>query len=66
MNNRYLYRAIGTPEECRVAVEKQKAKKPIFTEDKKFAICPSCNGEGLFDNQKYCDNCGQKILWEVE
>ena len=24
------YRAIGTPEECRAAVEKQKAKKPIY------------------------------------
>ena len=24
------YRSIGTPEECRAAVEKQKAKKPII------------------------------------
>ena len=30
MNNRYLYRAIGTPEECRAAMEKQKTKKPII------------------------------------
>lgn len=31
------YRAIGTPEECRAAMEKQKAKKP--------------NQQGVFDNK---------------
>lgn len=32
--------AIGTPEECREAMEKQKAKKPI---DKcMFSECPNC------------------------
>ena len=43
------------------ALEKQIPKKPDFTEDKEFALCPCCNGKGLFDKQKYCDNCGQKI-----
>lgn len=42
------------------AREKQMSKKPDFTEDKIFALCPCC-GEGLIDKQKYCDNCGQKI-----
>lgn len=42
------------------AREKQMLKKPDFTEDKIFALCPCC-GEGLIDKQKYCDNCGQKI-----
>lgn len=60
------YRKIGTFEECRTAREKQIPKKPDFTEDKEFALCPCCNGKGLFDKQKYCDNCGQKIDWSEE
>lgn len=48
------------------ALEKQIAKKPDFTEDKEFALCPCCNGKGLFDKQKYCDNCGQKLDWSDE
>ena len=60
------YRKTGTLEECRTAREKQIAKKPDFTEDKEFALCPCCNGKGLFDKQKYCDNCGQKIVWSEE
>jgi hypothetical protein len=43
------------------ALEKQVSKKPDFTEDKEFALCPCCNGKGLLNKQKYCNNCGQKI-----
>lgn len=57
------YEAIGTSEECRTAREKQIPKKPDFTEDKIFVLCPCCNGKGLLDKQKYCDNCGQKLDW---
>ena len=60
------YRKIGTLEECRTAREKQAPKKPDFTEDKEFALCPCCNGKGLSNNQKYCDDCGQKIDWSDE
>ena len=60
------YRKIGTLEECRTAREKQIPMKPDFTEDKEFALCPCCNGKGLLDKQKYCDNCGQKIDWSDE
>lgn len=60
------YRKIGTLEECRTAREKQIPKKPDFTEDKTFALCPCCNGKGLLDKQKYCPNCGQKIDWSGE
>lgn len=45
------------------ALEKQVSKKPDFTEDKEFALCPCCNGKGLLNKQKYCDNCGQKLDW---
>lgn len=48
------------------ALEKQIPKKPDFTEDKEFALCPCCNGKGLLDRQKYCDNCGQKLDWSEE
>lgn len=48
------------------AIEKQIPKKPDFTEDKEFALCPCCNGNGLADKQKYCDNCGQKLDWSNE
>lgn len=60
------YRKIGTLEECRTAREKQTPKKPDFTEDKEFALCPCCNGKGLSDKQKYCDNCGCKLDWSDE
>ena len=40
------------------ALEKQVSKKPDY---KEFALCPCCNGKGLLNKQKYCDNCGQKI-----
>lgn len=60
------YHAIGTPEECRTAREKQIPKKPDFTEEKEFALCPCCNGNGLADKQEYCDNCGQKLDWSGE
>lgn len=48
------------------ARKKQIARKPDFTEDKEFALCPCCNGKGLFNKQKYCDNCGQKLDWSDE
>ena len=65
------YRAIGTPEECRAAVEKQKAKKPpvvnrpsIFV---KVPVCPNCSTsehyQPLYGKTKYCSNCGQKLDW---
>lgn len=60
------YREIGTLEECRTAREKQIPMKPDFTEDKTFTLCPCCNGKGLLDKQKYCDNCGQKLDWSEE
>lgn len=59
----------NTGEHCKAidiaiqALEKRIPKKPDFTEDKEFALCPCCNGKGLLDKQKYCDNCGQKLDW---
>ena len=70
------YMAIGTPEECRTAVEKQKAKTPDFEADGSYGdydepvydtwICPGCgeNYEVEYDKYEYCPHCGQKISWE--
>ena len=63
------YRKIGTVEECREAVEKQKPKKPkeLDTEYEYF-ICGNCGGAIActddFKSHKYCLNCGQAIQWD--
>ena len=68
------YREIGTVEECREAVEKQKAKKCDVTKDN-FRIyykCPTCNhclrveynhGSWMGKKSKNCSKCGQAIQW---
>ena len=63
------YREIGTLEECREAVEKQKLKKPV--KDKyNHNCCPNCgwivSGEGGYGEEfcPHCENCGQAIRWE--
>lgn len=67
------YWEIGTVEECREAVEKQKAKKPNLEGDG-YAdghmvydtwICPCCgiSYEVDYDDYKYCPDCGQRIDW---
>ena len=50
------YRTIGTPEECRSAVEKQTAISREIIEGKYF--CPKCHN--LAPYPMYC-GCGQKL-----
>ena len=67
------YRKIGSVEECREAVEKQKPKY-IKIEAYCPAYCPTCRfelseslGDGYykyFENLSRCPNCGQAIQWE--
>ena len=61
------YRAIGTPEECRASVEKQKAKKPIHNDK---CTCPSCGTHNevikkrrntVYSDIVYCWHCGQAV-----
>lgn len=70
------YEAIGTVEECRAAVEKQKPKKPDYEGDG-YAdgymvydvwICPCCGKhyEVDYDDYKCCPECGQAIDWSEE
>lgn len=65
------YRSIGTVEECRAAVEKQSAKKPLSRTHCKdgnhplsqdIGRCPSCNGI-VAEDMLWCDDCGQKLDW---
>lgn len=70
------YRAIGTLEECRAAVEKQTARRPDYEGDGYSDghlvydtwICPCCGKhyEVDYDNYNYCPDCGQKLDWSDE
>ena len=58
------YKEIGTVEECREAVEKQKAKKPHRNYKKFSGLWCKCGwylGQKQCLDIKYCPNCGQKI-----
>ena len=69
------YRKIGTVEECRKAVEKQKPKKPKLNYKPRFLgkatyTCPKCGNCCLEEfanerqNNNYCWDCGQAIRWD--
>jgi hypothetical protein len=75
------YREIGTPEECRKAVDKQTAKKPYLQPVQKNECredecweCPSCDSFLGYEvdcrddhyRENYCPCCGQKLDWEDE
>lgn len=67
------YKAIGTVEECREAMEKQKPKK-IIIRDWNPTKCPTCGhelstslGDGYYKHPtflKRCPECGQAIQWD--
>lgn len=60
------YRAIGTVEECRRAVEKQRAKKPTpYIKNHLLNYKGQCKCGAVFldKNTEYCGNCGQRIDW---
>lgn len=71
------YHSIGTVEECLTAVEKQKGKKPVLIDYKKYigivenaeylrgaCWCPNCNR--AIKSGSFCENCGQKLDWGEE
>lgn len=66
------YRAIGTVEECREAVEKQMAKKPKINKvdvDTIYMKCLTCGLTTVLYNKmqpEHCPNCGQKLDWSEE
>lgn len=61
------YTAIGNPEQCQIAVERQ-TEKPVKDRNGTNCIwavgyCPVC-GTGIMSRWDYCQNCGQKVRWE--
>lgn len=71
------YRSIGTVEECRDAMERQREKKPNFWGDGvgddgeiiyDMYDCPNCGKsyEIDYEEYKYCPECGQAIDLEME
>lgn len=67
------YRTIGTVEECRAAMEKQKAKKPMHVTNSYFGYqkhkehvgyCPDCGHQ--VEEPYGCPNCLIKIDWSDE
>lgn len=60
------YKAIGTPEECRAAMEKQKPSKPETTRLTVGIGRCKCGVEFLDRKTNYCGNCGQKLDWSDE
>lgn len=66
------YRKVGTPEECREAVEQQISKRPTLCKSDEQTTrytadyrCPKCNG--MFTGTgiaNYCYHCGQRLDWE--
>ena len=64
------YREIGTVEECREAVGKQKPKKPRILVSRggkggKYCICPRCEAV-TGKHIPFCRLCGQAIDWSNE
>ena len=71
------YREIGTVEECREAVEKQKPKEIYHQkwngiDGVPYDLCPTCENNlcttGVFARNKmnYCEKCGQKLCWNED
>ena len=65
------YRKIGTVEECREAMGKQKLKKPNRSgmDEQDYYICPNCGADigsidDYFPRDRYCHECGQSIRWK--
>lgn len=67
------YRAIGTPEKCRAAVEKQTAKRPnhvthsysnYMWHKEHIGYCPDCGHK--VEEPYGCQNCLRKIDWSDE
>lgn len=70
------YESVGTVEECREAVEKQKAEKIEYETNAVFnngfghyriGKCPICDSRyNSNDEINYCSKCGKKLDWSEE
>ena len=65
INEVQQYREIGTVEECREAVEKQKPKETIRISGRYPYKCPTCNGK-IEIGYRHCIICGQLLRYPHE
>lgn len=60
------YKKIGTPKECRIAMEKTKAVEATKINDNNFEYqCPKCHFK-LEIGYKYCISCGQLLKYSKD
>lgn len=60
------YRALGTVEQCKQAMEKQKAKKANYDAHHRAGYrCPTCNNVNPW-GYNHCKHCGQELDWSQE
>lgn len=59
-----IYQRIGTVEECRKAVAKQKLFTPETTKLTVGIGRCKCGAEFLDSTTNFCGNCGQKLNWD--
>ena len=57
------YREIGTPEECRKAVKRQKPNSRPCLTDEDSVTCGNCGSDVdvTFYEYTYCPHCGQRV-----
>ena len=67
------YRAIGTPEECRAAMERQNPIAAIAEKEDTGTTKYTCSACGMYMGwstglfpARYCWKCGQKLDWSDE
>lgn len=62
------YRAIGTIEECRTAVERMKPKKPVVKYGCTFRCPPDCGGEEFdeYGDVYHCPNCDRELSYSLD
>ena len=51
-----------TSEQTEMSAPAIEGKKVLINCDGYYPVCPRCLAE-LEPNQKYCKECGQKIIW---
>lgn len=67
LKGKRMFLALEAMKQCKEALESRIAQKAKIslkgtTDWNTRCRCPSCNKD-LFDNQKYCSECGQRIDW---
>ena len=62
------YNAIGTVEECRIAMERMKPKKPVVKYGCTYRCPPDCGGEEFdeYGDIYHCPNCDRELSYSLD